>query len=93
MEATKIVYGVRYYIQDVGTEFDLFQSLSDAENFWNNKSYGKIIPMKIVKGIVSENAIYQNENGEIVINDDSFKTLEIIKTNSQNEERIYSRTF
>ena len=48
MEATKIVYGVRYYIQDVGTEFDLFQSLSDAENFWNNKSYGKIIPMKIV---------------------------------------------
>lgn len=35
----------------------------------------------MVKGMVKGNAIYQNENGEIIINDDRFKTLEIIKTN------------
>jgi hypothetical protein len=31
MEATKIVYGIKYYIKEVGTEFELFQSLSDAK--------------------------------------------------------------
>lgn len=79
MEATKIVYGVKYYIKDFGTEFELFQSLSDAEDFWNNKSFDKIVPMKIVKGLVNE-----NENGEIVFNNDneSFKTIETIKTNT-----------
>jgi hypothetical protein len=41
MEATKIIYGVKYYIKDVGTEFELFKTLSDAENFWDNKSYDK----------------------------------------------------
>ena len=84
MEATKIVYGIKYYIKEVGTEFELFQSLSDAENFWNNKSLGKIIPMKIVKGLVSENAISLKVNGELVFNNDfeSFKTIEIIKTNA-----------
>ena len=84
MEATKIVYGIKYYIKEVGTEHELFQSLSDAENFWNNKSLGKIIPMKIVKGLVSENAISLKVNGELVFNNDfeSFKTIEIIKTNA-----------
>ena len=79
MEVTKIVYGVKYYIKEVGTEFELFQSLSDAEDFWNNKSFDKIVPMKIVKGLVNE-----NENGEIVFNNDneSFKTIETIKTNT-----------
>ena len=81
MEA-KIVYGVKYYIKDVGTEFELFQSLSDAENFWNNKSYDKIVPMKIVKGVVNKNVI--NENGEIIFTDEfsNFKTLESIKNNA-----------
>jgi hypothetical protein len=37
MEATKIIYGVKYYIKDVGTEFELFKTLSDAEKFWNNE--------------------------------------------------------
>ncbi len=84
MEAIKIVYGVKYYIKEVGTEFELFQSLSDAEDFWNNKSFDKIIPMKIVKGLVSENAISLKVNGELVFNNDfeSFKTIEIIKTNA-----------
>lgn len=84
MEATKIVYGVKYYIKEVGTEFELFQSLSDAEDFWNNKSFDKIVPMKIVKGLVNENAVSENENGEIVFNNDneSFKTIETIKTNA-----------
>ena len=84
MEATKIVYGVKYYIKEVGTEFELFQSLSDAEDFWNNKSFDKIVPMKIVKGLVNENAVSENENGEIVFNIDneSFKTIETIKTNA-----------
>jgi len=85
MEATKIVYGVKYYIKEVGTEFELFQSLSDAEDFWNNKSFDKIVPMKIVKGLVNENAVSENENGEIVFNNDfdSFKTIETVKTNAQ----------
>jgi hypothetical protein len=84
MEATKIVYGVKYYIKEVGTEFDLFQTLSGTETFWNNKSFDKIIPMKILKGLVNENTISQNENGEIVFNNnyDSFKTIETIKTNA-----------
>ena len=83
MEATKIVYGIKYYIKEVGTEFELFQSLSDAENFWNNKSFGKIIPMKIVKGLVNKNAISKDAIGQLVFNDgiDSFKTIETIKTN------------
>lgn len=84
MEATKIVYGVKYYIKEVGTEFDIFQSLSEAEAFWNNKSFDKIVPMKIVKGLVNENAIFQKENGEIIFNNDfeNFKTIETIKTNA-----------
>ncbi len=88
MDARIIVYGVKYYIKEVGTEFELFQSLSEAENFWNNKSFDKIIPMKIVKGLVNDNAISKNKNGEIVFNDDfgSFKTIEIIKTNDVTEE-------
>lgn len=83
MEATKIVYGIKYYIKEVGTEFELFQSLSDAENFWNNKSFGKIIPMKIVKGLVNKNAISKDAIGQLVFNDgiDNFKTIETIKTN------------
>lgn len=83
MEATKIVYGVKYYIKEVGTEFELFQSLSEAEFFWQNTSFDKIIPMKIVKGLINENAISKNKNGELVLNDfsDSFKAIETIKTN------------
>lgn len=80
---TKIVYGVKYYIEDIGTEFELFKTLSDAENFWNNKSFDKVRPMKIIKGMVSENAIIDNNNGEILLkNDFDFKTIEIIKTNA-----------
>lgn len=84
MEATKIVYGVKYYIKEVGTEFELFLSLSEAEIFWHNKSFDKIIPMKIVKGIINENAISKNKNDELVLNDssDSFKVIETIKTNA-----------
>ncbi len=84
METTKIVYGVKYYIKEVGTEFELFQSLSDAEDFWNNKSFDRVIPMKIVKGLVNENAVSENENGEIVFNNDfdNFKTIETVKTNA-----------
>ena len=83
MEATKTIYGVKYYIKDVGTEFESFKTLSDAENFWDNKSYDKIVPMKIVKGIVSENSIIENNNGEIVLkNDFDSKTIGIIKTNA-----------
>jgi len=82
MESTVIVYGVKYYIQDVGTEFEVFQSLSDAETFWNNKSFDKIIPMKIVKGTISKSAISKNESGELVFNGDYFKTIEILKTNT-----------
>ncbi len=81
---TKIVYGVKYYIEEVGTEFELFQSLSEAEDFWNNKSFDRIIPMKIVKGVVNENAISKNEKGELAFNDDfdKFKTIETIKVNA-----------
>ncbi|MBK6331135.1 MAG: hypothetical protein IPF62_11710 [Bacteroidetes bacterium] len=80
---TKIVYGVKYYIEDIGTEFELFKTLSDAENFWNNNSFDKVRPMKIIKGMVSENAIIDNNNGEILLkNDFDFKTIEIIKTNA-----------
>lgn len=84
MEVTKIVYGVKYYIKEVGTEFELFQSLSDAEDFWNNKSFDKIVPMKIVKGLVNENSISKNEIGQLVFNYEinNFKTIEIIKTNA-----------
>jgi len=83
MEATKIIYGVKYYIKDVGTEFESFKTLSDAENFWDNKSYDKIVPMKIVKRIVSENSIIENNNGETLLkNDFDFKTIGIIKTNA-----------
>lgn len=80
---TKIVYGVKYYIEDIGTEFEFFKTLSDAENFWNNKSFDKVRPMKIIKGKVSGNAIIDNNNGEILLkNDFDFKTIEIIKTNA-----------
>ncbi len=80
---TKIVYGVKYYIEDIGTEFELFKTLSDAEKFWNNKSFDKITPMKIVKGMVSENSIIENNNGEMQLkNDFDFKTIDIIKTNA-----------
>uniref|UniRef100_UPI00404B9AEA hypothetical protein n=1 Tax=Flavobacterium sp. TaxID=239 RepID=UPI00404B9AEA len=80
---TKIVYGVKYYIEDIGTEFELFKTLYDAENFWNNKSFDKVRPMKIIKGMVSENAIIDNNNGEILLkNDFDFKTIEVIKTNA-----------
>lgn len=80
----KIIYGVKYYIKDVGTEFELFQSLSDAENFWNNKSFDKIIPMKIVKGLVNESSIFKNENGDLMLKEDcdNFKTIETVKTNA-----------
>lgn len=80
---TKIVYGVKYYIEDIGTEFELFKTLSDAEKFWNNKSFDKITPTKIVKGMVSENSIIENNNGEMQLkNDFDFKTIDIIKTNA-----------
>lgn len=80
---TKIVYGVKYYIEDIGTEFELFKTLSDAENFWNNKSFDKVRPMKIIKGMVSKNAIIDNNNEEMLLeNDFDFKTIEIIKTNA-----------
>jgi len=80
---TKIVYGVKYYIEDIGTEFELFKTLSDAENFWNNKSFDKITPMKIVKGMVSENAIIENNFGEIKLKKSiDFKTIGIVKTNA-----------
>ena len=83
METTKILFGVKYYIEDVGTEFELFKTLSDAEIFWNNKSFDKITPMKIVKGLVNENSIIENNNGEILLkNDFDFKTIGIIKTNA-----------
>ena len=83
MEATKTIYGVKYYIEDIGTEFELFKTLSDAENFWNNKSFDKITPMKIVKGMVSVNSIIEDNNGEIQLkNDFDFKTIDIIKTNA-----------
>lgn len=39
--------------------------------------------MKIVKGIVSENSIIENNNGEILLkNDFDFKTIKIVKTNA-----------
>jgi len=40
--------------------------------------------MKILKGLVNENTISQNENEEIVFNNnyDSFNTIETIKTNA-----------
>lgn len=80
---TKIVYGVKYYIEDIETEFELFKTLSDAEKFWNNKSFDKVRPMKIIKGMVSENAIIDNNNGEILLkNDFDFKIIETIKTNA-----------
>lgn len=83
MEATKIIYGVKYYIKDIGTEFELFKTLSAAEKFWNNNSFDKITPLKIVKGIVSENSIIENNDGEIVLkNDFDFKTIDTIKTNA-----------
>lgn len=83
MEATKIIYGVKYYVKDIGTEFELFKTLSDAEKFWNNNSFDKITPLKIVKGIVSENSIIENNDGEIVLkNDFDFKTIDTIKTNA-----------
>ncbi len=83
MKESKIVYGVKYYIEDIGTEFELFKTLSDAENFWNNKSFDKVRPMKIIKGMVSENAIIDNNNGEIQLkNDFDFKTIKIVKTNA-----------
>jgi len=74
----------KIHIKDIGTEFELFHSLVEAEDFWNNKSFDKIISMKIVKGLINENAISINENGELVLNDfsDSFKTIETIKTNA-----------
>lgn len=83
MEA-KTVYGVKYYIKEVGTEFELFLSLSDAEHFWNNKSFDKIVPMKMVKGRVNEKDITKNEFGGLILNEDydSFKTIETIKTNA-----------
>ena len=82
MEA-KIVYGVKYYIEDIGTEFELFKTLSDAEKFWNNKSFDKITPMKIVKGMVNANAIIENNIGEIKLkNDFDFKTIDVLKTNA-----------
>lgn len=83
MEARKIIYGVKYYIEDIGTEFELFKTLSDAEKFWNNKSLDKITPMKIVKGMANENSIIENNIGEIQLkNDFDFKTIGIIKTNA-----------
>ena len=83
MEETKVIYGVKYYIEDIGTEFELFKTLSDAEKFWYNKSFDKIIPMKIVKGMVNESSIIENNKGEILLkNDFDFKTIGIIKTNA-----------
>ena len=80
---TKILYGVKYYIEDIGTEFELFKTLSEAEKFWNNKSLDKVRPMKLVKGMVSKNAIIENNNGEILLkNDFDFKTIDTIKTNA-----------
>jgi hypothetical protein len=80
---TKILYGVKYYIEDIGTEFELFKTLSEAEKFWNNKSFDKVRPMKLVKGMVSKNAIIENNNGEILLkNDFDFKTIDTIKTNA-----------
>jgi hypothetical protein len=80
---TKILYGVKYYIEDIGTEFELFKTLSEAEKFWNNKSFDKVRPMKLVKGMVSKNAIIENNSGEILLkNDFDFKTIDTIKTNA-----------
>jgi hypothetical protein len=80
---TKILYGVKYYIEDIGTEFELFKTLSEAEKFWNNKSLDKVRPMKLVKGMVSKNAIIENNSGEILLkNDFDFKTIDTIKTNA-----------
>lgn len=79
---TIIVFGVKYYIKEVGTEFDIFETLNEAENFWTNKSYDNIIPLKIVKGLVNLNSIFKNESQELKYSDDlmSFKSIEIIKT-------------
>jgi hypothetical protein len=61
----------------------LFKTLSEAEKFWNNKSLDKVRPMKLVKGMVSKNAIIENNSGEILLkNDFDFKTIDTIKTNA-----------
>ena len=74
---------IQYYIEDIGTEFELFKTLSEAEKFWNNKSLDKVRPMKLVKGMVSKNAIIENNSGEILLkNDFDFKTIDTIKTNA-----------
>lgn len=78
----KIVYGVKYYIKDIETEFDIFETQQQAESFWNNKSYNNIIPIKLVKGSVNTSAIFKNENQELKYYDDklNFKSIEVIKT-------------
>ncbi|BDB57062.1 hypothetical protein [Flavobacterium ammonificans] len=82
MEETKIVYGVKYYIKEVGTEFDIFETQQEADAFLENKTYDNIIPLKLVKGSVNKNAIFKDEHNELKYSDELmvFKSLEIIKT-------------
>lgn len=79
---TTIVYGVKYYIKEVETEFDIFETQQQAEIFWSNKSYDNIIPIKLVKGSVNTNAIFKNDNQELKYFEDklNFKSIEVIKT-------------
>ena len=60
---------------------ELFKTLTDTVFFLNNTSFDKIVPMKIIKGIVSKNSIIKNKNGEIPSKTDfDFKIIDTIKT-------------
>lgn len=78
----EIVYGVKYYIRDNRTEFDIFKSLEEAEDFWNDTQFDTIVPMKIVKGTISKNDIYINSSGKLCYNENHFcfRSSETIKT-------------
>jgi len=79
---TKIIYGVKYYIKEIGTEFDIFETQKEAEDFWTNKSYDNIVPLKLVKGLVNRKAIFKNKNKKLEYSDNLmiFKSIEIIRT-------------
>jgi hypothetical protein len=87
MEERKIVYGIKYYIKELYTEFDIFETREEADAFLNDELNDNIIPLTLMKGSVNINAIYRDENNKLQYFDDLmiFDRIKTIKNNLYNK--------
>lgn len=80
---TKIVYGIKFQIQNVGSEFEIYDTLSEADRFWNNDWNETIYPMRMVQISANSNELFINDCGKLSYTDKAldFGSVKTIKYN------------